>query len=101
MNTKIYSTEVNFITNSIECINDFLTEKGNAITIAELANVYESIWNMVLRLNECEDFDGKTEIDNALRLAYDRMSSAPFYSVVNEVRYNLNYIQDMVTNLLK
>ena len=101
MTKNTYLTEVIFIKNSVECINDFLAEKGNTITIAELANVYESIWNMILRLNECEDFDGKTEIVNVLRLTYDRMSTAPFFSIVNEVSYNLNVVGELANRYFK
>jgi ferritin len=77
--------------NQIQTLIDFINGKGNTMTIADIANVNESIDNIYLKLEDSEeDFPEKDEVIEYLRNLSDIMRKTPYFNLVQNTLFGLN-----------
>ena len=80
-----------FIKNQIHALVDFVNEKGNSITIADIANVNESIDNIILKLeNSEEDFPNKNYIIDYLKDLKNVIRETPYFNLFSNILFGLN-----------
>lgn len=77
--------------NQIHTLIDFVNEKGNTMTIADIANVSESIVNIYLKLEDSEeDFPNKNDIIDYLKEFKDVLRKTPYFNLVSFILFSLN-----------
>lgn len=80
-----------FIKNQIQTLVDFVNEKGNTMTIADIANVNESIDNIKLKLEDSEeDFPNKNDIIDYLKDLKNVIRETPYFNLVSNILFGLN-----------
>ena len=80
-----------FMKNQIQTLVDLVNEKGNNMTIADIANVNESIDNINLKLEDSEeDFPNKKDVIDYLKDLKDVMRETPYFNLVSNILFGLN-----------
>lgn len=81
--------------NQIKTLIDFVNEKGNTMTIADIANVNESIDNIYLKLEDSEeDFPNKDAVIEYLRVSSELIRKTPYFNLVERTLFLLNVVMD-------
>lgn len=77
--------------NQIQTLIDLVNKKGNTMTIADIANVSESIDNIYLKLEDSEeDFPNKDVVIDILVALKDTMRKTPYFNLVSSILFGLN-----------
>lgn len=77
--------------NQIQTLMKFLAERGNTMTVADIANVNESIDNIYLKLEDSEeDFPNKNAVIDFLKDMDDVMRKTPYFNLVQNTWFGLN-----------
>lgn len=77
--------------NQIQTLIDFVNEKGNTMTIADIANVNESIDTIYLKLEDSEeDFPNKDVVIDILITLKDAIRKTPYFNLVSIILGSLN-----------
>ena len=83
--------------NQIQTIIDFVNEKGNTMTIADIANVNENIDSIYLHLKDSEeDFPNKDEVIEHLKCLSEIIRKTPYYNLVSFILIGLNGIMGLL-----
>ena len=77
--------------NDIQTLIDFVDERGNTMTIANIANVSENIDSICLELEDSEeDFPNKDAVINFLKDLDDVIRKTPYFNLVQNTLFGLN-----------
>lgn len=77
--------------NDIQTLIDFVDERGNTMTIANIANVNENIDSIYQYLEDSEeDFPNKDAVIDYLKNLSDLMRKAPYFKLVEITLFGLN-----------
>lgn len=80
-----------FIKNQIQNLIDLVNEKGNTMTIADIANVNGSIDTICLKLEDSEeDFPNKNDVIEYLKDLRFSIRKSPYYNLVSNILFGLN-----------
>ena len=80
-----------FIKNQIQTLVDLVNEKGNTMTIADIANVNGSIDNICLKLEDSEeDFPNKNDVIEYLKDLRFSIRKSPYFNLVSNILFGLN-----------
>ena len=80
-----------FMKNQIQTLIDFVNEKGNTMTIADIANINESIDNIYLKLEDSEeDFPNKGAVIDHLKDLKTVIRETPYFNLVSNILFGLN-----------
>ena len=83
--------------NQIKTLIDFVNEKGNTMTIANIANVNESIDSIYLRLGDSEeDFPEKDAVIEHLKYLSELIRKTPYFNLVSFILIGLNEIMGLL-----
>lgn len=81
----------------IQTLIDFVDERGNTMTIANIANVNENIDSIYLYLKDSEaDFPNKDEVIEHLKGLSDVIRKTPYYNLVSFILIGLNGIMGLL-----
>lgn len=77
--------------NQIQTLIDLVNKKGNTMTIADIANVNESIDNIYLKLEDSEeDFPNKNDVIEYLKDLRFSIRKSPYFNLVSNILFGLN-----------
>lgn len=81
----------------IQTLIDFVDERGNTMTIANIANVNENIDSICLYLKDSEeDFPNKDEVIEHLKGLNDVIRKTPYFNLVSVILNGLNGIMGLL-----
>lgn len=81
----------------IEALMDYVNEKGNTMTIADIANVSETIDGIRERLEDIdEDFPEKDVVIEYLKCLSDVIRKTPYFNLVSNILNGLNGIMGLL-----
>ena len=81
----------------IEALMDYVNEKGYTMTIADIANVSETIDGIRERLEDIdEDFPEKDTVIEYLKCLSDVIRKTPYFNLVSNILNGLNGIMGLL-----
>lgn len=81
----------------IEALMDYVNEKGYTMTIADIANVSETIDGIRERLEDIdEDFPEKDTVIEYLKCLSDVIRKTPYFNLVSNILIGLNGIMGLL-----
>ena len=81
----------------IEALMDYVNEKGYTMTIADIANVSETIDGIRERLEDIdEDFPEKDVVIEYLKCLSDVIRKTPYFNLVSNILIGLNGIMGLL-----
>lgn len=79
--------------NDIQTLIDFVDERGNTMTIANIANVNENIDSIYLYLKDSEeDFPNKNDVIDYLKDLRFSIRKSPYFNLVSNILGGLNEV---------
>lgn len=83
--------------NDIQTLIDFVDERGNTMTIANIANVNENIDSIYLYLKDSEeDFPNKDAVIEHLKYLSELIRKTPYVNLVSFILIGLNGIMGLL-----
>ena len=83
--------------NDIQTLIDFVDERGNTMTIANIANVNENIDSIYLYLKDSEaDLPNKDEVIEHLKCLSEIIRKTPYFNLVSVILIGLNGIMGLL-----
>lgn len=83
--------------NDIQTLIDFVDERGNTMTIANIANVNENIDYIYLHLKDSEeDFPNKDVVIEHLKYLSELIRKTPYFNLVSFILIGLNGIMGLL-----